>query len=150
MSSVRRMRQGAPGVSLFTGDESLVQPAVQGGGRESELGGGVGHGEQLSVLWGRSPGWWQGMFQWWRSDWTRTGGERQSAGGAAVLPVEDPGDGGVGVVHGQPAQQVDGVLAGAQPLRRFPLERHGQFGDRAALPAQDELGAAVVVVAVHA
>ena len=57
-----------------------------------------------------------------------------------MLPVEDPGDGGVGVVGGQSAQQVDGVLAGAQPLRWFPLERHGQFGDRATLPTQDEVG----------
>ena len=50
MSSVRRMRQGAPGVSLLAGDEPVAEPAVQGGRREPELVGGVGHGEQLSFL----------------------------------------------------------------------------------------------------
>ena len=41
---------GRPRGELLTGDEHLAQPAVQGGRREPELVGGVGHGEQLSVL----------------------------------------------------------------------------------------------------
>ena len=78
-----------------------------------------------------------------------TGGERQSAGGAAVLPVEDVRDHRVGVVDGEAADQVDGVLVGAQPVGWFAFDRHRQFGDRAALPAQQQLGVCFGVVAVH-
>ena len=78
-----------------------------------------------------------------------TGGERQSAGGAAVLPVEDVRDHRVGVVGGEAADQVDGVLVGAQPVGWFAFDRHRQFGDRAALPAQQQFGVCVGVVAVH-
>ena len=42
-----------------------------------------------------------------------TGGERQAAGGAAALPVEDVRDRRVGIVGGEAADQVDGVLVGA-------------------------------------
>jgi hypothetical protein len=38
------------GGELLAFDESVVEPAVQGGGGEAEFGGGVGHGEQLSFL----------------------------------------------------------------------------------------------------
>ena len=68
-------------------------------------------------------------------------------GGAAVLAVEDSGDGVVGVVRGQPADEVDGVFAGADG-GWLAFDRHGQFGDRAAFPAQDQFGSAVGVVAV--
>ena len=40
---------GRVGGDLLTGDEPLIQPAVQGGGRESELVGGVSHGERFSL-----------------------------------------------------------------------------------------------------
>ena len=53
---------------------------------------------------------------------------------------------GVGVVDGEAADQVDGVLAGAD-LRWLALERDGQLGDRAAFPAQQQVGAAFGVVA---
>src|SRR6476620_3253953 len=78
-----------------------------------------------------------------------TGGERQSAGGAAALPVEDVRDHRVGVVGGQAAHQVDGVFGGAQPVDGFAFDRHRQVGDRAAFPAQQQLGVGVGVVAVH-
>ena len=53
------------------------------------------------------------MCQWWRSDWTLLAVYDNPRAVRAVLPVEDPGDDGVGVVHGQAADQVDGVLVGA-------------------------------------
>ncbi len=67
-----------------------------------------------------------------------------------MLPVQDPGDRGVRVADCQAAQQVDGVLLGAQTLWRLAFDRHGQFGDRAAFPAQHEISAAFLVVAAHA
>ena len=35
---------------LLAGDEPVAEPTVQGGGRQAQLFGGVGHGEQLCVL----------------------------------------------------------------------------------------------------
>ena len=53
-----------------------------------------------------------------------TGGERQAAGGVATLPVEDVCDRRVGVVGGEAAHEVDGVLVGAQPVGWFARDRH--------------------------
>ncbi len=39
---------GRAGGDLLAGDEPVAQPAVQGGGRQAELGCGVGHGEKCS------------------------------------------------------------------------------------------------------
>ena len=64
------------------------------------------------------------------------GGERLSAGAGAALPVEDPGDSRVGVVNGQTAHQLDGVLAGADLRRRLSGQGDGEFGQSAATPAQ--------------
>jgi hypothetical protein len=42
------------------------------------------------------------------------------------LPVEDPGDFGVGVVHGKPADQVNGVVIGAD-FRLRAAQRDGSL-----------------------
>ena len=42
------------------------------------------------------------------------GGEALAAGAAPALAVEDAGDGGIGVVDGEPAEQREGVLVGAE------------------------------------
>ena len=55
---------------------------------------------------------------------------------------------GVGVVHGQAADQVDGVLVGAD-LRLRAAQRDGQLADRAAFPPQDQAGVRVRVVAAE-
>ena len=103
---------GRAGGELLAGDEPVGQPAVQGGRGEAEFGGGVGHGEQLSVL-RVVGGCVAGDVVVVAQRLHPTGGERQAAGGAAALPVEDVGDRGVGIVGGQAAHQVDGVLVGA-------------------------------------
>ena len=41
------------------------------------------------------------------------GGEGLASGAETSLAVQDPGDGGVGVVAGETANQLDGVLVGA-------------------------------------
>src|SRR5215211_753324 len=107
----RRARGG-----LLTGDEPVGQPAVHRGGRHAQQLGRAGDGDQLAVW--RGGGWLvaadapvmpQALHD--------RGGEAQAAGAAAALAVEDAGDGGVGVVGRQPADQCDGVLVGAD-LRR--------------------------------
>jgi len=98
------------GGDLLTGDEAVVEPAQQGGRGDAELAGGLGHVEQVSFGGGVAAGLVAGDVPVGAQRGDSIGGERQSAGGGAVLPVEDPGDLGVGVVHGQAADQADGVL----------------------------------------
>lgn len=128
---------GRPRRELLAGHEPVVEPSVEGGRRDPELGGGVGHGERLSFLRvvggsvvGDSPVVAQALDS--------TGGVRQPPGGAASLAVEDAGDLGVGVVHGQAAEQGDGVLVGADRWRPA-LQGDGQVAGGAALPAQDQV-----------
>ena len=115
MSSVSRIRQGAPGVSCSPAMNPSPSQRCRVEGAEPELVGGVGHGEQFSFV-RVVGGWVAGDFLVVAQRLDPTGGERQSAGGAAVLPVEDVRDHRVGVVGGQAADQVDGVLVGAQPV----------------------------------
>jgi hypothetical protein len=133
------MRQGAPGGELLAGDEPVAEPTVQGGGCQAEFGGGVGHGEQFCFLWVVG-GCVAGDFVVVAQRLHPTGGERQAAGGAAALPGEDVRDRRVGIVGGETADEVDGVLVGAQPAGWLAADRHPQVGDRAAFPAQHELG----------
>ena len=54
------------------------------------------------------------MPQWKRSDWTLPGGERTAPGPSVrCWRFKHAGDGGVGVVVRQPADQVDSALIGA-------------------------------------
>ena len=41
-----------------------------------------------------------------------------AVGGSALLPIEDAGDHGVGIVHGQPTHERYRVLIGAHGLAR--------------------------------
>ena len=50
ISSVSRMRQGAPGVSCSPAMNPSASQRCRVDGARPEFGGGVGHGEQLSFL----------------------------------------------------------------------------------------------------
>ena len=67
-------------------------------------------------------------------------GPGQPGGGAPALLPEDLGDGGVVVVPGEAAHQVQGVLAGHPAVLAGPGQRHGQLGTRAALPDDPQAG----------
>ena len=103
---------GSAGGELFAGDESVVEPAVQGGWRGAEFLGGVGDGEQLS-LFGVLAGLVAVDVPVVAQALHAAGGERQVPCGAPALPVEDAGDGRVGVVPREPPDQADGVLVGS-------------------------------------
>jgi hypothetical protein len=49
-------------------------------------------------------------------------------------------------VDSQPADQADGVLAGAEPSWGLALDRDGQLADRPAFPPQHQIGVSCVVV----
>src|ERR1022692_1573154 len=101
------------GGELLAVNESVVQPAVHGGGNQAQFPGGPGHGEQFSFLRvAAGPAAGNVIAEPRCLDSSRGAG--QSLGGAPVLPVEDARDLRVGVVDGQPADQVDGVLVSAE------------------------------------
>ena len=69
MSSVSRIRQGAPGVSCSPAmNPSASQRCSVEGAKPSWLAASVTVSSSPSG--GAVSAWWQGMCQWWRSDWT--------------------------------------------------------------------------------
>jgi hypothetical protein len=120
----------SPGRVLLAGDEPGLQPAVKRGRGDAELVGGLADGEQLAVggLLGRLVG---GDVAVAAQPADDDRGEPLAGGGAAALAVEDRGDPRVVVVRGEPFQERDCVLAGAD---RGPWlwERDGELGERPA------------------
>ena len=112
-SLVRRMRQGAPGVICSPAmNPSLSQRCRVDGASPRSPAARATVSSSPSGGVGRSAGG-RGCSSERRRLDTIWAVNRQSAGGAAALPVEDPGDRRVGVVDGEAAHQVDGVLVGA-------------------------------------
>ena len=72
-------------------------------------------------------------------------GEGQSSSAATSLAVQYPGDGGVGVVHGETAYQFDGVFVGTD-LRGAPFDGHVEVSGGSAFPAQHQSAVAVGLV----
>src|SRR3954453_3576569 len=102
---------GAGGVVL-AGDEAVVEPAVQGRGRDAERVGGLGDRKQFAVGW--LGGWLvRGDVAVAAQSADDDRGEALAGGAAAALAVEDAGDRGVVVVNGEPFEQRDRVLVGA-------------------------------------
>src|SRR5215217_5910278 len=132
---------------LLAGDEPGLQPAKQRGGGDAELVGGLAHGEQLAVGWldRRLVGGDASVAAQAADDDL---GEPLAGGGAAALAVEDPGDRGVVVVRGEPGEQRDRVLVGADRGLRLG-ERNGELGDRAAPPADRDGRAALLALDVE-
>jgi hypothetical protein len=69
-------------------------------------------------------------------------------GRCGALAVEDPGDLGVAVVDGEAADEIHGVLSGAD-LGLGAADRHHKLAGRAALPPHEHLGVRVGAVAVE-
>ena len=97
---------------MHAGDESGLQPAEDGRGGDAELLRGLVDREQLAVgrLGGRRVCGDVAVAAQAADDDL---GEALAAGGAAALAVEDPGDPPVVVVDGEPPDQLDRVLVGA-------------------------------------
>src|SRR5215218_7201423 len=135
---------GARG-GLLAGDEPVGQPPVHRRGRHPQDLGGLGDGGQLA-LW-RGGGWLVAadapVMPQALDD---RGGKAQAAGAAAALAVEDAGDGGIGVVGRQPADQGDGVLVGAELRWVGAGQGDVELADRPAAPAHGQVGLGGVAV----
>src|SRR6478672_3409331 len=105
---------GCAGGDLFGGEESVADPAVQGGPRDAEdlFGGGDGDHDDI-VAAGSDIGYrWlvDGNVVAGAQDRHPRSGEGQAGGGAALLFGQDRRDGAVVVVLGQAAHQGHGCL----------------------------------------
>ena len=96
---------GGPGGDLLAGDESVVEPPVEGGGGDAEFGGGLVHAHHLTVGVWDIPALAGGNAVALADAGHVNGSERHSGGGAALLLVEDFRDHRVVVVDRQPADQ---------------------------------------------
>ncbi len=135
---------GRAGGVLLAADEAGLEPAEDRGGGDAEFVGGFADGEQFSVgRFGRRLVCGDLAVAAQAAD--DDCGEPLAAGGAAALAVEDPGDPAVVVVGGEPSDQLDRVLVGAD--RRLRLgERDRELGDRAAFPTDREQRAALLAL----
>jgi reverse transcriptase-like protein len=129
---------GSAGRDLFAGDEAMVEPAVQGRGRDAQRVRGALDGHRL------------GRVRLLRRLEARDvpvrtqtaypiGSKRQSGGGLATLPVEDAGDDGIRVVLGQATQQIDGVVGSANRGGMGARQGNLDFAEESAVPAQHEV-----------
>ena len=76
------------------------------------------------------------------------GREAETGGGPATLAIEDAGDDGVWIVHGQAEHQIDGVLVGANCGRLHVLECDIEFAEEASAPPQGKMRLLLVLMDV--
>src|SRR5262249_60775596 len=74
------------------------------------------------------------------------GGEAGAIGRCRLLPIEDAGDRTIAVMGREPAQQRDRVLVGADGSRPRARQSEVDLVERAALPAQREIGGRLVAI----
>src|ERR1019366_4780409 len=128
---------GRAGGDLLAGDEPVVEPPVEGGGGDAELGCGLVHADHFTVGVVACSALGGGDAVALADGGHVSGGERHSGGGAALLLAGHLGDDRVVVVGGQPADQLDGVFAGAVGRPGFGEVGAG-FAGQPAFPVQDQ------------
>src|SRR5690349_7728719 len=143
-SLVRRIRQGAPGV----GCSPAIMPSLS---KRWIVDGATPSTTAAFLIVSSSPSGPQGV-----------GSKREYPSGGAgcrrgrreamticrgpLLPIENAGDHTIGVMGGEPAQQRDRVLVGADGGRPRARQSEVDLVERAALPAQREVGGRLVAI----
>ena len=97
---------------LLACDDAVVKQAMDGGRCDTEDGGGLVDGQQLAV---------RRVSLWLKAGNVPVAAqvadaacfEPMTISGGAILPIENAGDHGVGVMAGEPPDQRDGILVGA-------------------------------------
>ena len=105
---------------LLAGQQPVAQPAADGEQRDAELGGGLVDRHQLRVGVGRRGGGDAGALA---RGADAGGGERQPGPGPVAVAGEDRRDLVVGVMRGEAADQLDGVLGQPPALGAAGVER---------------------------
>src|SRR5712692_10339852 len=101
------------GCELLAADEAILKPAVQRGWSHTQLPCGFGHRDQLSI-------WWVGRRLVTQNVpvLTQAGdcdrGESLPACGPPTLAIENAGDQCIWIMDGEPAQQCQRLLVGAE------------------------------------
>ena len=137
---------GCTGCELLTSDESVVDAAVQRGGRYTEDACRLSHADQLAQ---RRLGRWleAGDLPVGPQAANSVGREAQLGGGPAALAVEDAGDDGVGIVSSEAAHQLDRLLVGAIRSRLGAWQCELELADETAEPAQRQVR--LLLVPIH-
>ena len=130
---------GSAGGVLLAGDDAVVEQPVKGRGGDAERDGGLPDGHEIAVGVRRFAEGRDIPVPAQVADAVAV--EAMAIGGRAALTVENAGDHGVGIVSGQPAQELDRVLAGADRGGPRPGQVEIDLGQRAAFPTHREMGA---------
>src|SRR6516165_2615177 len=138
---------GRAGSVLLAADEAGLKPAEDRRGGDAQHVGGLADWQQLAVgRLGRRFVCGDAAVAAQAADDDRA--EALAGGRAAPLAVENAGDRAVVVVGGEPSEQRDRVLVGAD-RRLWLRQRHGELGERTAAPADRHGGAALLAVGVE-
>src|SRR5208282_3132318 len=133
------------GRDLFSGDETIVEPAMQGRGRDAErLRGALDRHALRLVGLRRSLAAWNVPV---RAQTAQTiGSERQACSGLASLTIEDAGDDGIRIMRCQATQQIDRVLGGANRRRVRARQGNVDLARESATPAQHQVGVGLLAL----
>ena len=128
---------------LFPGNEPVVEPTVDGRGRDAENFGGLFDGDQFPL---------SGLIRGFAARDVpmppqiayAVGREAVTVGGALTLAVEDSGNHGIRVVGGQAPHKLDGVLIRAYRGGARAWAVDVELGEHTAVPAKREVGAMIL------
>ncbi len=133
------------GCELFTGDEAVVEPTVDGRGCNAKDFGCLLDVDQFTV--GRLVGWLEARDVPMPTEIAdAVSCKPVTVGSGLALAVEDAGDHGIGVMRGQTAYEFDGVFLGADRGWARAWSMDVELGERTAAPAKCEVGAILVAV----
>jgi hypothetical protein len=136
---------GGAGCQLLAWDDAVIEQAMDGRWRNAERGRGLLNRQQLA-LWRAGRRLEAGNTPVAAQIADAAGDEAMTICRATPLPIENAGDYAVGVMDREPAHQCDRVLISADGGR--PRARQGEIdlAERAALPAQREMGRGLVAL----
>ena len=126
------------GCDLLACYEAIIEPAMQGGGREPQCACGLLDGHTLSARY---------VFVRVEARYLPVcaqacyaiGGERQAGSDPAALAIEDAGDDGIGIMSCQTPQQINSIIGGADWRGMRARQRYVDLAQEAATPAQRQM-----------
>lgn len=126
------------GRELLAGDEAVIQPAMHRGWCDAKNFGSAIDSDVLStwLLLGRFEA---RNLPVGAQAADAVSGEAHACCGGLALAIENAGDDGVGVVHGQAAHELNDILIGTNRRRVRARQMHVELGEQSAAPAQRQV-----------